>query len=180
MPQILSTLNRLREERGATDPILIIAGIAITLILLVGGSFAISGFIANANNLNAKGDLDRIATAQAAHLAETDSYANLRLNIVNPGTTNDALTRSSLGFTATDGNPVIASAFGSGQDQEWVALTKSASGEVYARFSTSSEIFALGNAYALSSPLPDDIQEQVTATGAGAWFANAYARVQGR
>ena len=62
-------IARLREERGATDPILIIAGIAITLILLVGGSFAISGFIANANNLNAKGDLDRIATAQAAYLA---------------------------------------------------------------------------------------------------------------
>ena len=30
-------IERLREERGATDPILIIAGIAITLILLVGG-----------------------------------------------------------------------------------------------------------------------------------------------
>ena len=84
-------IARLREERGATDPILIIAGIAITLILLVGGSFAISGFIANANNLNAKGDLDRIATAQAAYLAEKDTYAD---SVATLGS-------SSIGFTPT-------------------------------------------------------------------------------
>ena len=119
-------ITRLREERGATDPILIIAGIAITLILLVGGSFAISGFIANANNLNAKGDLDRIATAQAAYLAENDSYTN----------DVDALADSSIGFTPTEGNPITIIVNGDG----WVALTKSASGTVYARSSESSII----------------------------------------
>lgn len=119
-------IARLREERGATDPILIIAGIAITLILLVGGSFAISGFIANANNLNAKGDLDRIATAQAAYLAENDAYA----------TSVDVLKNSSIGFTPTEGNPFTILVNGDG----WVALTKSATGTVYARSSESSDI----------------------------------------
>lgn len=61
----LTELRALREERGATDPVLIIAGIAITLILIVGGTFAMSGFMTNAQNLNATSDLDRIATAQA-------------------------------------------------------------------------------------------------------------------
>ena len=120
-------ITRLREERGATDPILIIAGIAITLILLVGGSFAISGFIANANNLNAKGDLDRIATAQAAYLAEKDRYASDL----------DLLKASSIGFTQTAGNPItVLTSGGSG----WVAVTKSASGQRYVRTSAASEI----------------------------------------
>lgn len=119
-------ITRLREERGATDPILIIAGIAITLILLVGGSFAISGFIANANNLNAKGDLDRIATAQAAYLAENDSYTN----------DVDALKNSSIGFTPTEGNPISIVVYGDG----WFAVEKSATGTVFARTSESSII----------------------------------------
>ncbi len=117
-------LARLREERGATDPILIIAGIAITLILLVGGSFAISGFIGNAHNLNAKGDLDRVATAQAAYLAERDTYA------ADAGT----LASSSVGFTPTAGNKVEMVTSPSG----WVAVTKSASGEKFLRASTAS------------------------------------------
>lgn len=37
-------ITRLREERGATEPILVIAGFQIHLILLSGGAYAISGF----------------------------------------------------------------------------------------------------------------------------------------
>lgn len=62
-------LRKLREERGATDPILIIAGIAVTLILLVGGTFAVSGFMANARDLNVQSDLDRVATSMEASQA---------------------------------------------------------------------------------------------------------------
>ncbi len=129
-------LTRLREERGATDPILIIAGIAITLILLVGGSFAISGFIANANNLNAKGDLDRIATAQAAFLASNDRYGSLS---VGPGVTsqNTELQNSSIGFTPTAGNSTIVRTSPSG----WTAVTKSASGAVFVRSSTGTQTY---------------------------------------
>lgn len=63
---------RLAESNGATDPILIIAGIAITLILLVGGTFAVSGFMNNARNLNVQSDLDRIAVAMQASEAVAD------------------------------------------------------------------------------------------------------------
>jgi len=134
-------LHRLREERGATDPILIIAGIAITLILLVGGSFAISGFIANANNLNAKGDLDRIATAQAAFLAENDRYAGLGTKAADGTSYTNAsglfaLKNSSLGFTPTAGNQFRLFASDSG----WVAITKSASGTKYVRTSLSTAV----------------------------------------
>jgi len=56
----------LREERGATDPILIIAGTAITLILLVGGSFAIAGF--EARESRNEDDSERVGEAQRAFL----------------------------------------------------------------------------------------------------------------
>jgi hypothetical protein len=131
-----SELARLREERGATDPILIIAGIAITLILLVGGSFAISGFIANANDLNAKGDLDRIATAQAAYLASNDRYGALSVG-PNVGTQNTQLQTSSIGFTPTAGNSTIVRTSANG----WTAVTKSASGKAYLRSSSSADTF---------------------------------------
>lgn len=58
-------IGRLREERGPSDPVLVVAGVKVNLILLVGGSFAISGFIGNATPTN----LHRVATAQASYLA---------------------------------------------------------------------------------------------------------------
>ncbi len=131
-------IARLREERGATDPILIIAGIAITLILLVGGSFAISGFIANANNLNAQGDLERIATAQSAYLAQNDGYGALRVG-PNVGTQNTQLQQGAIGFTPTDGNSTIVRTSPAG----WTAVTRSASGDVFFRSSESNQAFKL-------------------------------------
>ncbi len=56
----------LRSDRAATDPVLVIAAIAVSLILLIGGSFAVAGMIANGKDLNAKADLDRVATAETA------------------------------------------------------------------------------------------------------------------
>ncbi len=163
-------IARLREERGATDPILIIAGIAITLILLVGGSFAISGFIANANNLNAKGDLDRIATAQAAYIAEKDSYAGVGRNVpgaatATPFTQDSALTAlrtSSIGFTPTANVPIRLFATANG----WVAMTKSTSGPKYVRTSASSTITeAVPDAAALTA-LGFDTAAQTAITSA--------------
>ena len=130
---------RLREERGATDPILIIAGIAITLILLVGGSFAISGFIANAHDLNAQGDLERIATAQSAYLAQNDGFGALRVG-TNVGAQNTQLQQGALGFTPTDGNSTIVRTAPAG----WTAITKSGSGTIYMRSSLSSDAFQAG------------------------------------
>jgi hypothetical protein len=173
-------IERLREERGATDPILIIAGIAITLILLVGGSFAISGFIGNAHNLNAKGDLDRIATAQAANLAMKDSYAPLRLNI-HDGGEDRRLMDSAIPFTPTANNPLIVSSFNTaGKTPGWAAVVKSASGEVFARLSTGSTIYSLGSDPATMATMPAAFTEQASAIGATSWVSAAFARVNGR
>ncbi|WIB65628.1 hypothetical protein [Curtobacterium sp. MCBD17_040] len=67
-----------RTDRAATDPILVIAAIAVSLVLLVGGSFAVAGLIGNGKDLNAKSDLDRVAAAEtsaAATGAVTYSWA---------------------------------------------------------------------------------------------------------
>lgn len=57
------------RDRGATDPLLVIAAIAVSLVLLVGGSFAVAGVLDNSRDLNAKSDLDKVATAEAASTA---------------------------------------------------------------------------------------------------------------
>lgn len=65
----------LRHDRAATDPILVIAAIAVSLVLLVGGSFAVAGVLNNTRDLNAKADLDRVATAENAATAESTGTA---------------------------------------------------------------------------------------------------------
>jgi hypothetical protein len=65
-----------RSDRAATDPILVVAAIAVSLVLLVGGGFAVSGLIANAQDSNARQDAGRLATAERATLAETDAFTD--------------------------------------------------------------------------------------------------------
>ncbi|MGW8431677.1 hypothetical protein ACWGJ9_11340 [Curtobacterium citreum] len=70
-----------REDRAATDPILVIAAIAVSLVLLVGGGFAVSGLVGNAHDSNAKQDVGRVATAERMRAADggafSDSFAEL-------------------------------------------------------------------------------------------------------
>lgn len=175
-------LRALRSERGATDPILIIAGIAITLILLVGGTFAISGFINNARDLNAKGDLDRIAVAQAAYMAENGDFLTYRSNI-RVGTPDTRMEGTSLGFVPTEGSPLIVAKWGSvgAKNARWAAMTKSASGEVFVRLSASTQAYPLGSSYALDqSTLAPEIRAEIAKSNATAWVTDAYVRVQGR
>lgn len=116
-------ITKAREDRGATDPILVIASIAVTLVLLVGGSFAVSGIIANGHNLNARSDLDKLAVAETAFYAENDVFS------AYDKTSNNKLEKSGVGFNPTDGGDLVAiaaavsPAFPNGG---WVAITKSA------------------------------------------------------
>jgi hypothetical protein len=64
----------LRTDRAATDPILVIAAIAVSLVLLVGGGFAVTGLIASGHDANAKSDLGRVAAAESALLDTTTSF----------------------------------------------------------------------------------------------------------
>ena len=127
----------IKDDRAATDPVLIIAGIAITLILLVGGSFAVAGFMNNARDLNAKGDLDRVATAQTAAMASTDTY---QASASGPGILaskkNAALSSGNIGFTPSDDVNVVVEV---GQEG-WAALAESASGALFLRTSESNAI----------------------------------------
>ncbi|WIB65904.1 hypothetical protein [Curtobacterium sp. MCBD17_040] len=54
----------IRQDRAATDPVLVIAAIAVSLVLLVGGSFAVAGLIGNGRDLNARKDLANLAVAE--------------------------------------------------------------------------------------------------------------------
>ncbi len=141
--------HRLRGEHGATDPILVIAAIAVSLILLVGGSFAVAGMINNGKDLNAKSDLDKIAVAEAAASGGGGGY----LDFYWPGTgtaadsdlSKDAagkrLNEQSVGFTPSDGSVIDVTATNSG----WIAVVKSSTGKIFYRTSVKSTIHETTN-----------------------------------
>lgn len=122
----------LRRDRGATDPLLIIAGIAISLILLVGGSFAVSAFITNTQDRSARDDLARVATAQVAYHTENDRYASLAVGPdIAPAKKNSELINGRVGYkNDTNANIVVTANKGG-----WTAVTASKSGKVFVRSS---------------------------------------------
>ncbi|WIE81346.1 hypothetical protein [Curtobacterium sp. MCSS17_016] len=159
----LFPFRRRQSDRGATDPILVIAAIAVSLVLLVGGSFTVSGVIANAKNANAKNDLALIATAEAATQADGSSYLAWGITAagVVSGDTNlngDRLDKSKVGFTTTPGVAINVNANTDG----WVAAATSSTGAKFFRSSKQSTIFTgsiPASAYAAgltdpSSPAP--------------------------
>ena len=130
--------NRIRNEAAATDPILIIAGIAVSLILLVGGSFAVQGIITNGKDLNAKGDLDKVSVAEVAYYAQNDRYVAYEKN----GST--VLEDSGVGFRPTEsaGADLIVEVHPDGQG--WNAVARSASGARFVKTSESNTIITVG------------------------------------
>ncbi len=154
---------RLRDERGATDPILVIAAIAVSLVLLVGGSFAVAGIITNGKNLNAKSDLSKVSVAEVAAFAQADSYlayTHLKSGAESGDTdpNGNLLSKSGVGFTPTVGGalavilvpavaadptttpPTPASPAG------WVAISGSTSGAIYVSSSTTAQIVDVSQA----------------------------------
>ena len=133
----------LRADRGATDPILVIAAIAVSLVLLVGGSFAVSGIITNGHNLNAKSDLDKVAVAETAMYAQGDIYVDYKQTGTTPAET--ALETSGVGFNPTEGGKIAVTKTGNG----WGAISKSAAtatGPYYVRTSASNKVAEWNNA----------------------------------
>lgn len=127
----------LRRDRGATDPVLVIAGIAITLILLVGGTFAVSGLIRSAQDTNAKQDLDRVVSAQAAVMTAKETYMPTAVGPkVLSSKVNKALLTQQLGIEPGQQNTLVVAASGTG----WAAMAQSASGATFLRTSTSTDI----------------------------------------
>lgn len=130
-------MRRFRRERGATDPVLVVAGIAITLILLVGGTFAVSGLIRSAQDTNAKQDLDRVVSAQAAVMTAKETYMPTAVGPkVLSSKVNKALLTQQLGIEPGAQNTLVVAASGTG----WAAMVQSASGATFLRTSTSTDI----------------------------------------
>ena len=147
-----------RADAGATDPILVIAAIAVSLVLLVGGSFAVAGMISNGKNLNAQGDLDKVATAEtAATSGGGGNYLNWTWDGTNAptgdtDTDGNKLDKQVVGFTPTAGEYIVVSASPAG----WVAGVKSTSGQAYYRSSLSSTVYK-GLSAAVAAPMPGSL-----------------------
>ena len=129
--------RRFRRERGATDPILVVAGIAITLVLLLGGTFAVTGLVRNAQDLNAKQDLDRVVSAQAAVMTAKETYMPTAVGPkVLSSRINKSLLTEQLGVSPGEQNTLVVAASGKG----WAAMAQSASGATFLRTSSSNDI----------------------------------------
>ncbi|MGW8431235.1 carbohydrate binding domain-containing protein [Curtobacterium citreum] len=120
--------RRTWRDSGATDPILVIAAIAVSLILLVGGSFAVAGLLANSRDLNARQDLDRLATAQQASAAKRGGFTSYDSSTATTQGDDLSITPSASVYT-------VANACGNGQG--WYAATRSTTGKVFLRTSAS-------------------------------------------
>lgn len=179
----LTELRGLRDERGATDPVLIIAGIAITLILLVGGTFAVGGFMANAQNLNTKSDMDRVRTAVQARTAvegmvKWSEYEIIfgegpiigpskdagKLARVVPETTEDA---PSLDVVTSEGTEIwVTTRTATDSDDPrgyrdiWMMFARSVNGTWFISTSEESAIYEFGKADNLQ--LPDALKDGLT------------------
>lgn len=173
-------LRKLREERGSTDPMLIIAGIAVTLILLVGGTFAVSGFMANARDLNVQADLDRVATSMEAAQA-TGRYDGIPLSVLyasgpkltailgqsgnpegNPGADIDVV--------ASDGAEIYVTFIRENNADPnsktaWVAFGKSTTGSWFFRSELSNKTWDFGKVEGNTVQKPAGFDEAWPATG---------------
>ena len=159
----------LSHDSGATDPILIIAGIAITLILLVGGSFAVAGFMNNARDTNAKADLDRVATAQTAAMASTDTYQPSAAGPkIRSGKMDATLATGGIGFVPSDGTTVVVAVGATG----WAALAESASGASFLRTSESNATIKVDAADIREDFLIKALEGRIVDAGASAASTN--------
>jgi hypothetical protein len=64
----------LRADRAATDPILVIGAITVSLVLLTAGTYTLQGMQLQAADTAAKANLSSVSLAEAATLNLTGSY----------------------------------------------------------------------------------------------------------
>ena len=98
--------SRLRGDRGATDPMLAIGAVVLTLILVLGGTFLITNMVTSGRNLNATTDLDKIAVAESGYFTANDTFA--AYGSFGRHAPREPLEDSSIGFRPTYGASVVA------------------------------------------------------------------------
>ncbi len=119
-------MRRRHDDRGAVDPILVIASIAVTLILLVAGTFNLGLISKRSADDVAKNDLRMLALTEKAYFAKQLAFTFYD-SVNNP-------TLSAGGYAYQPSNRVAAAACGDG----WVAAAKSSTGNILTMTNTSS------------------------------------------
>ncbi|WIE81057.1 hypothetical protein [Curtobacterium sp. MCSS17_016] len=110
-------MRRRHDDRGAVDPILVIASITVTLILLVAGAFNVGDISRKNADDAAKNDLRMLAAAEKTYFASQMAFTFY-------DSTSNASTLTPQGLQPS--TRVAAAACGDG----WVAAAKSSSGAV--------------------------------------------------
>ena len=120
--------SRLRGDRGATDPMLAIGAVVLTLVLILGGTFLIANMVTSGKNRNAMTDLDKIAVAESRYFTVNDTFADYGSFGVHAPSA--PLEEPRVGFRPTDGAAVVAVIAGITGDPEgateWAAASESA------------------------------------------------------
>lgn len=137
----LRSRQALRGDRGAADPMLVVASIAVALILLLGGGFAVAHFINQSHDSNAKNDLGLVKVAEDSIFAAGDKYIEYKSPAITGSTTADqALENATIGFKPTDGEKLVVQVNTTGTPgSEWYAAVKSKAntGTIFIRTSKS-------------------------------------------
>ena len=136
---------RLRGDRGATDPMLAIGAVVLTLILVLGGTFLITNMVTSGRNLNATTDLDKIATAESGYFTSNDTFAAYGSFGVNAPSA--PLEDASIGFRPTADTAVVAVVSGLAGTAEWASASESAANgnPIFIRTSESNKTVKLEN-----------------------------------
>ena len=149
----VTRFSRLRGDRGATDPMLAIGSVVLTLILVLGGTFLITNMVTSGRNLNATTDLDKIAVAESGYFTSNDTFAAYGSFGVNAAS--EALEDSTIGFRPTADSAVVAVVAGLSDDgAEWAAASESAANgnPIFIRTSESNKTVKLeGGAFTAST-----------------------------
>jgi hypothetical protein len=125
----------LSTDRAATDPVLVIAAIAVSLVLLVGGGFTVSALISTAQDSNARQDAGRLATAERTTAADTGSFT-------------DTLSRLTTTVTPSEG---VQAGLVAG-DSCFAAFTKSQTGRLFAATSARAALTEIPTPWSSSPP----------------------------
>ncbi|WIE81293.1 hypothetical protein [Curtobacterium sp. MCSS17_016] len=168
-----------RSDRAATDPILVIAAIAVSLVLLVGGSFTVSALIANGKDHNARQDLATMVTSMRAGFLEQgiSSYPGGG-TYLRDGTTvygfspTAAKTATQLASSLSDTTTATATAM---CGTSWTVFVKSGTGSWFWQNSGSAKQQQVPSPWPVSAPSgypsacywPSAAIDSTTAAGAG-------------
>lgn len=147
-------LANIRSERGASDPMLIIAGISITLALLIGGTFLITQATDNAKDLNATSDLDKVSVAEASVYGQNDGFVAYGSFGV---ASNTSLESTGLGFRPTEGASIVVLLNPGSSTAAWAGASQSlaSGGTIFIRTSESNVTLKYDNSGAYLSSNKD-------------------------